>query len=169
MGRIAKIDPNSHNVTEFGQSHLTFSVPVSIAADPLTGKIYFSEHNTYTVSQFDPSTETFKRYSVNFGGFPAGLAFDNHGNLWVSQHTLDKIAVIDTVTGQIRQFDLPRGSLVQWLTKDSYGDIMFVDQKSNMLGIVKILTASVPEFPFAIPVLVIGVLFLVIFYRTRFG
>ena len=96
------------------------------------------------------------------------MAFDNYGNLWVSQHTLDKIAVIDAVTGEIRQFDLPRGSLIQWLTKDSNGDIIFVDQGSNMLGIIKILPASIPEFPFAIPILIISIFFLVIFFRIKF-
>ena len=129
---------------------------------------YLEEHNAYTVSRFDPVAKTFKRYNIDFGGFPAGLAFDNYGNLWVSQHTLDKIAVIDTATSQIRQFDLPRGSLVQYLTNDSGGDITFVDQSSNVLGIIKMLPSSVPEFPFTIQILAIGIFFLMIFYRIKF-
>lgn len=168
LGKIASVDPANHDITEFGPARLTFSVPVSILSDPVTGKVYFSEHNAYTVSQFDPVAKTFKRYNIDFGGFPAGLAFDNYGNLWVSQHALDKIAVINAVTGQIRQFDLPRGSLVQWLTKDSSGNIMFVDQSSNALGIIKILPASVPEFPFAILVLLSSVISLIIFTKLKF-
>lgn len=91
LGKIASVDPANHDITEFGPARLTFSVPVSILSDPVTGKVYFSEHNAYTVSQFDPVAKTFKRYNIDFGGFPAGLAFDNYGNLWVSQHPLTKL------------------------------------------------------------------------------
>ncbi|MDE1765294.1 MAG: hypothetical protein KGI27_03350 [Thaumarchaeota archaeon] len=168
LGKIASIDPANHDITEFGPARLTFDVPVSILSDPVTGKVYFSEHNAYTVSQFDPVAKTFKRYNMDFGGFPAGLTFDNYDNLWVSQHTLDRIAATDTATGEIKLFDLPQGSLVQWLTSDSDGDILFVDHGSNTLGIIKVLPASVPEFPFAIPILIISLFFLIIFYRIKF-
>ncbi len=146
-GKIAVVDPVLNNITEYGTNQVSFTVPTSIVADPRTGKIYFSEHNDYTVSSFDPSSKTFKKYSLDFGGLPAGVVFDNYGNLWVSQHTLDKVAVIDVTTGQVRQFDLPQGSIVQWLEKDSNGDIAFADQNSNTLGIITTSLASVPEFP----------------------
>lgn len=160
LGKIASIDPTSHNVTEYSPSHLTFSLPTSIASDPVTGKIYFSEHNAYDVAEFDPSTKTFtKKYNLDFGGFPSGITFDRYDNLWVSQHTLDKVAVIDTATGQIKQFNLPQGSLVQYLASDSNGNIMYVNQRSNVLGIMTIAITTVPEFPqLSLAIFAIGLL-----------
>lgn len=144
-GTIADIDPSKKSVTEYSQNKMTFGVPTCITADPKSGKIYYSEHNSYAVFIFDPVSRTFMKYPLDFGGFPSGMVLRNDESLWVSQHTLNKIAVIDTNTGNIKLVELPAGALVQWLEEDSNGNVLFVDQSTNHLGEVT-APYKVPEF-----------------------
>jgi copper transport protein len=161
-GTIASIDPSKNTVTEYSQNKMTFGVPTCITTDPKSDKIYYSEHNSYAVSVFDPISKTFMRYPIDFGGFPSGMVLRNDGSLWVSQHTLNKIAVIDTNTGNIKLVELPEGALVQWLEQDSNGNVLFVNQSTNQLGEVT-APYKVPEFSQVIgPILAFSMLIAII-------
>ncbi|MGI0102434.1 MAG: hypothetical protein ACREA7_07565 [Nitrosotalea sp.] len=161
-GSVASIDPSTKNATEYSPSKLTFGVPTAIMADPKSGKIYYSEHNSYDVAVFDPVSKTFTKYPLDFGGYPSGMVLRNNTSLWVSQHTLDKIAVIDINTGNTKLVQLPADALVQSLEEDSDGNVLFVDQRTNQLGEVSVLS-QVPEFSQAIGfVLALGMIIIII-------
>ena len=154
MEKMISIEPQSKKVTLYHPDKISYGYPVSVISDPSSGRIYFSEHDLYDVKALDTKSEDLHGYSVDFGGYPTGLAFDQYGNLWVSQHTLDKVAVIDTSTGQIRQFDIPKGSLAQWLTEGPGGEILFLDYGSNAIGTITASSADqVPHGVQEIPVL----------------
>lgn len=156
LGEVGSIDPTSSNITNHSPGHLSFLFPVGIVVNPSSGVVYFSEHNGYDVKAFNPQNNTFKKYSVDFGGFPSGMVLDNEGYLWVSQHTFDKIAVINTSNGKIIQIEIPPKSLVQNLVKDSKDNIYFVDVNDNSIGIIS-RHSSVPEFSFTTIVLALAI------------
>lgn len=152
MEKMVSIEPQNQTILEYDPKEISTGYPVVVLADPSTGKIYFSEHDLYDVKVLDPKDKDLTGYSVDFGGYPTGLAFDRYGHLWVSQHTLDKAAVIDTSTGRIRQFDLPQGSLVQWLTAGPNGNILFLDYGSNSIGMITISSSDqIPQIGHIIP------------------
>jgi copper transport protein len=139
IGKIASIDPNNYKINEYSptEKNVTLATPTGIISDPVTGKIFVSEHDGYAVSIFDPLLKSFKKYTLDSHGLPLGMIFDNYHNLWVAQHTLDKIAVVDPRTGQFREFVVPSSnSFVQWITTDSQGDIIMAEQRANALGII---------------------------------
>ncbi|HET6458969.1 MAG TPA: copper resistance protein CopC [Nitrosopumilaceae archaeon] len=137
--KIASIDPNNYKINEYAptEKNVTLATPTGIISDPVTNKIFVSEHDGYAVSIFNPLLKTFKNYTLDSHGLPLGMVFDNYHNLWIAQHTLDKIAVVDPRTGQFREFDIPSSnSFVQWITTDSQGDIIMAEQQANALGII---------------------------------
>jgi copper transport protein len=138
-GKIANIDPTqNYKVTEYSPVNGgTLSSPTAITYDPVTGKVFISEHDGKAVSAFDPLVKTFQKYNTDANGLPFGMAFDSNHDLWVAQHTLDKIAVIDPRTGNTNEFDIPtKSSFTQWVTIDSHGDIILAEQRANALGIL---------------------------------
>ncbi len=141
-GKIANIDPTqNYKVTEYSPVNSTLASPTVITYDPVTGKVFISEHDGKAVSAFDPLVKTFQEYSTDTQGLPFGMTFDSNHDLWVAQHTLDKVAVIDPRTGQTNEFDIPtKSSFTQWITTDSQGDIILAEQRANALGI---LTSSI--------------------------
>ena len=150
-GKIAEIDPaQNYKITEYGPTNGTLSSPTAILFDPVTGKVYVSEHDAYgsngsgtAVSAFDPLTKSFQRYQTDAdpNDLPFGISFDANHDLWLAQHTYDKIAVIDPRTGKTNEFDIPtKSSFTQWVTSDSKGNIILAEQRANALGI---LTTSI--------------------------
>jgi copper transport protein len=137
-GKIANVDPSqNYKITEYGPNNDTLSSPTAILFDPVTGKVFVSEHDGKAVSAFDPLTKTFQKYNTDQNGLPFGMAFDANHDLWLAQHTLDKITVIDPRTGQTNEFSIPTSSsFTQWVTADSQGDIILAEQRANALGIL---------------------------------
>jgi copper transport protein len=141
IGKIAKIDVNSGNITEYapknGQQAL--DEPTAIFEDPNNpGTLYISEHTGHTVSVFNTLLGTFHKYPpLNETGLPFGMAMDNYGNLWVAEHTVDKMAVLDPRTGASKEANIPiTGSFIQWITSDDNGTIWFAAQQGKGLGSV---------------------------------
>jgi copper transport protein len=154
IGKIAKIDVNSGNITEYapknGQQAL--EEPTAIFEDPNNpGTLYISEHTAHTVTKFNTLLGTFDRYpSLDEAGLPFGMAMDNYGNLWVAEHQIDKIAVLDPRTGASKEANIPiTGSFIQWITSDDSGRIWFAAQQGNGLGSVSI-TAKPSSSPLAL-------------------
>ena len=141
-GKIANIDPaQSYKVTEYAPSNSTLASPTAILYDPVTGKVFISEHDGKAVSTFDPLVKTFQEYDTDTQGLPFGMTFDSNHDLWVAQHTLDKISAIDPRTGNTNEFDIPtKSSFTQWVTTDAQGEIILAEQRANALGI---LTSSI--------------------------
>jgi copper transport protein len=149
IGKIAKIDVNSGNITEYapksGQQAL--AEPTAIFEDPNNpGTLYISEHPTHTVTAFNTLLGTFHKYPLpDDAGLPFGLAMDNYGNLWVAEHTIDKIAVLDPRTGASKEANIPiTGSFIQWITSDNNGRIWFAAQQGKGLGSIT-TTAKPPS------------------------
>jgi copper transport protein len=143
IGKIAKIDVNTGNITEYapksGQQAL--NEPTAIFEDPNNpGTLYISEHTTHTVTAFNTLLGTFHKYpSLNEAGLPFGMAMDNYGNLWVAEHQIDKMAVIDPRTGASKEANIPiTGSFIQWITSDDNGRIWFAAQQGSGLGSITI-------------------------------
>jgi streptogramin lyase/putative copper export protein len=154
IGKIAKIDVNSGNITEYapknGQQAL--DEPTAIFEDPNNpGTLYISEHTAHTVTAFNTLLGTFHRYpTLNEAGLPFGMAMDNYGNLWVAEHQIDKMAVLDPRTGASKEANIPiTGSFIQWITSDDSGRIWFAAQQGNGLGSVSI-TAKPSSSPLAL-------------------
>jgi streptogramin lyase len=154
IGKIAKIDVNSGNITEYapknGQQAL--DEPTAIFEDPNNpGTLYISEHTAHTVTAFNTLLGTFHRYpTLNEAGLPFGMAMDNYGNLWVAEHQIDKMAVLDPRTGANKEANIPiTGSFIQWITSDDSGRIWFAAQQGNGLGSVSI-TAKPSSSPLAL-------------------
>jgi copper transport protein len=139
-GKLTNIDPsNNYKITEYGptQENNTLASPTALLVDPLTGKVFVSEHDGAAVSVFDPLLKTFTRYQLDSQGLPFGMAFDSNHDLWIAQHTLNKIAVLDARTGETNEFDIPSpSSFTQWITSDSQGNIIMAEQRANAIGIV---------------------------------
>ena len=143
IGKIAKIDVNSGNITEYapknGQQAL--DEPTAIFEDPNNpGTLYISEHTSHTVTAFNTLLGTFHKYPpLDEAGLPFGMATDSYGNLWVAEHTIDKMAVLDPRTGANREANIPiAGSFIQWITSDDNGRIWFAAQQGNGLGSITI-------------------------------
>ena len=139
IGKIAKIDVNSGNITEYapGNGQQMLSEPTAIFEDSKNpGTLYISEHTGHTVTAFNTLLGTFHRYPpLNEAGLPFGMAMDKYNNLWVAEHQIDKIAVIDPRTGASNEANIPiAGSFIQWLTSDDNGTIWFAAQQGNGLG-----------------------------------
>jgi copper transport protein len=139
IGKIAKIDVNSGNITEYapksGQQAL--AEPTAIFEDPNNpGTLYISEHTAHTVTAFNTLLGTFHKYpSPDEAGLPFGMAMDNYGNLWVAEHLIDKVAVLDPRTGASKEANIPiAGSFIQWITSDDNGRIWFAAQQGKALG-----------------------------------
>ncbi|MFZ1076333.1 MAG: DUF4149 domain-containing protein [Nitrosotalea sp.] len=147
-GKIAEVDPSqNYKVTEYGPSNGTLASPTTILFDPVTGKVFVSEHDGKAVSVFDPLTKSFERYQTDPDpqDLPFGMAFDANHDLWLAQHTFDKIAVIDPRTGKTNEFPIPtKSSFTQWVTADSKGDIILAEQRANALGLLT--TSTTPGF-----------------------
>ena len=149
IGKIAKIDVSSGNITEYapksGQQAL--AEPTAIFEDPKNpGTLYISEHPTHTVTAFNTLLGTFHKYPLpNEDGLPFGMAMDNYGNLWVAEHTIDKMAVLDPRTGASKEANIPiAGSFIQWITSDDNGRIWFAAQQGKGLGSIT-TTAKPPS------------------------
>ncbi len=141
IGKIASVDPNNYKINEYAptEKNVTLATPTGIISDPVTGKIFVSEHDGYAVSVFNPLLKTFKKITLDLDShdLPLGMVFDNYHNLWIAQHTFDKIAVMDPRTDQFREFDIPtKNTWVQWITVDSQGNIIMAEQRANALGII---------------------------------
>jgi copper transport protein len=138
LGKIANIDPaQNYKITEYAPFNGTLASPTAILYDPVTGKVFVSEHDGKAVSAFDPLIRTFQKYGTDSQGLPFGMAFDANHDLWLAQHTLDKIAVIDTRTSTTTEFDIPtKSSFTQWIATDSQGDIILAEQRANAIGII---------------------------------
>lgn len=139
IGKIAKIDVNSGNITEYapGNDQQMLNEPTAIFEDSKNpGTLYISEHTGHTVTAFNTLLGTFHRYpSLNEAGLPFGMAMDKYGNLWVAEHQIDKMAVIDPRTGASSEANIPiAGSFIQWITSDDNGTIWFAAQQGNGLG-----------------------------------
>jgi copper transport protein len=152
IGKIAKIDVNSGNITEYApkSGHQALDEPTAIFEDQNNpGTLYISEHTGHTVTAFNTLLGTFHKYpSLNEAGLPFGMAMDNYGNLWVAEHQIDKIAVIDPRTGASKEANIPiTGSFIQWITSDDDGRIWFAAQQGSGLGSITI-TAK-PSSPLA--------------------
>jgi copper transport protein len=152
IGKIAKIDPATGNITEYAPSsqRQALADPTAVFADPKSSVIYISEHTGHTITAFNPLLGTFRRYStVNEGGLPFGMAMDSYGNLWYAQHQIDRIAVIDPRTGAGTEAKIPiAGSFIQWLTSDDKGRIWFAAQYGPSIGSVTItVKPGVPTSP----------------------
>jgi streptogramin lyase len=152
IGKIAKIDVNAGNITEYsprnGQQML--KEPTAIFEDPKNpGTLYISEHTGHTVTAFNTLLGTFHTYPpLNDAGLPFGMAMDKYGNLWVAQHQIDKMAVIDPRTGASNEANIPiPGSFIQWITSDNNGTIWFAAQQGNSLGSIT-ETAKPSQSPF---------------------
>ncbi|MGI0058598.1 MAG: hypothetical protein ACREBJ_02420, partial [Nitrosotalea sp.] len=141
-GKIANIDPlQNYKVTEYAPFNSTLASPTAISYDPVTDKVFISEHDGKAVSAFDPLAKTFQEYDTDAQGLPFGMTFDSNHDLWVAQHTLDKISVIDPRTGNTNEFNIPtKSSFTQWVTTDAQGEIILAEQRANALGI---LTGSI--------------------------
>ncbi len=147
-GKIAMVDPSqNYAVTEYSPFNSTLASPTAILFDPVTKKVYVSEHDGTAVSVFDPLTNSFEKYAVDPDSqdLPFGMAFDANHDLWLAQHTFDKIAVIDPRTGKTAEFPIPTNStFTQWVTSDSNGDIILAEQRANALGLLT--TTTIPGF-----------------------
>jgi copper transport protein len=145
-GKLANINPSkNYEITEYPtQKNSTLVNPTALLVDPLTSKVFVSEHDGTAVSVFDPFLKIFTtRYQLDSQGLPFGMAFDTNHDLWVAQHTLNKIAIVDTRTGETNEFEIPSPrSFTQWITSDSQGNIIMAEQLAHAIGIVK--TTSTP-------------------------
>lgn len=154
VGKIARIDPETGNITEFAPttSSLSSSLrydnpleePTMAFPDPKTFDIYITEHEGNRITAYNQFLDTFEEYPiVNDQGLPFGMAIDKFGNLWFAQHVIDRVAAIDAKTGESIEVDVPiNGSFIQYLTSDNDGNIWFAAQRASSIG--SIITSPGP-------------------------
>jgi len=63
------------------------SAPLALTVDR-NGIVWFTESNASKLARFDPSTETFKEYTVPGAGDMWGMTIDYQGNIWLTQYSL---------------------------------------------------------------------------------
>jgi copper transport protein len=152
VGKIAKIDINSGEITEYApkSGEQGLGEPTAIFEDPNNpGTLYISDHTNHTISAFNTLLGTFHTYpSLDQSGLPFGMAMDSFGDLWVAQHTVDKMAVMDPRTGASNQVNIPiTGSFIQWITSDNDGRIWFAAQRGDGLGSITITAKPSSSLP----------------------
>src|SRR5690606_32112560 len=141
-GYIAKIDPDTGNITEYAPNSRLYTLeePTAVFPDPNSYNIYISDHSGSTILVFNSLLESFREFpSVNQNGLPFGMAMDDYGNLWFAEHTIDRVGVIDPRTGLGAEAKIPiTGSTIQWITADDRGRIWFAAQRGSALGSITI-------------------------------
>src|SRR5690606_11206920 len=137
-GYIAKIDPDTGNITEYAPNSRLYTLeePTAVFPDPNSYNIYISDHSGSTILVFNSLLESFREFpSVNQNGLPFGMAMDDYGNLWFAEHTIDRVGVIDPRTGLGAEAKIPiTGWTIQWITADDRGRIWFAAQRGSALG-----------------------------------
>ncbi|MGD1838864.1 MAG: hypothetical protein ACPKPY_12515 [Nitrososphaeraceae archaeon] len=144
-GQFGKLDLNTEEIIEYPNKFTDSSdtqilgEPVFIFLNPNDLNIYISDHKNNNIISFDPSTETFKVYSLKVkNGLAFGITSNNNGNLWIAQHITNSIAILDPKTGENIQVDIPKGSLVQYVITDKNDNIWFVNQQIDGLSSINI-------------------------------
>ncbi len=145
VGKIAMIDPATGKITEYepaGQNKL--ETPTVVFPDG--NVLYVSEHDSHTVTAFNPLFETFREYpALNEGGLPFGMAKDAYGNIWFAEHEVDRVGVFDPRTGQGAEVKIPTaGSFIQYITADDSGRIWFAEQRGAAIGSITITAGAAP-------------------------
>lgn len=140
IGKVARIDPETGNVTEFAPKEYSLDQPTAVLPDPRSSNIYISEHEGHRISVLNPLFGLFKQYpSANEQGLPFGMTFDSYNNLWFAEHTIDRIGVIDPRTGVSTEAEVPTsGSFIQWITTDNSGRVWFAEQRGSAIGSITI-------------------------------
>jgi sugar lactone lactonase YvrE len=145
VGKIARIDPATGEITEYAPSGQdALETPTVIFPDG--NVLYISEHDSHTVTAFNPLFETFREYPVvNEGGLPFGMAKDAYGNIWFAEHEIDRVAVFDPRTGASAEAKIPTaGSFIQYIASDDKGRIWFAEQRGGALGSITVTAGAAP-------------------------
>lgn len=147
IGKIAKIDPATNNLTEFApKGAAKLDTPTAVYPSHDGSVIFIAEHGGHTVTAFNTLFETFRKYpSLNPAGLPFGMAQDSFGNLWFAEHEVDRLGIIDPRTGRGTEAKIQTaGSIVQWITADDKGRIWFAEQGGSAIGVATVI-ASPPS------------------------
>ena len=75
-------------------------------------KIWFTEHGTSTISQYDLDTNHVKQFPTSASLFnattlPFWLKKSHDGGLWINEHTGNKIAFFNTTNMTLLEYDIP--------------------------------------------------------------
>lgn len=75
-------------------------------------KIWFTEHGTSTISQYDLDTNHVKQFPTSASLFnattlPFWLKESHNGGLWINEHTGNKIAFFNTTNLTLLEYDIP--------------------------------------------------------------
>ena len=113
------------------------------------GNIYVAGYNQARIQTFDPQGN----FEYEFGSFgseqgqfnhPGNIAVDNSGNILIADADNNRIERLDS-----------SGKFISYL------------QNWNLTS-TRISQETVPEFPFVVPVMLIGIISTIVFYRLRF-
>lgn len=139
-GKVARFDTSTNTTQEF-TANVPLVYPVGIVVDK-TGNVWVSEHGGSSVTEFIPSSSTWKKYPtsqspVSPGTGVATLAMDGQGRLWFAEHYSNRIGRLDTSTGEMDEFNLPIPGAYSLLDSvDSSGNFWFTEANANEIGVI---------------------------------
>jgi sugar lactone lactonase YvrE len=105
VGRIARINPVTHEIKEFSAGITGITDPDGIAAGP-EGNLWFTEEQGNRIGRITP-TGTITEFPIpTAGSEPVAIVTGSDGNLWFAEQDSVKIGRI-TPAGTITEFPLP--------------------------------------------------------------
>jgi virginiamycin B lyase len=121
--------------------------PWDIAIDH-HGKIWFTEHYTNKIGEFDPSTQTITEFSTPASNSqPYGIAVDASNNIWFTENN-SAVALIGeyTAAGTLNEYKIrnnpPGGLTPHLISVDPNGNIWWSEGWVGMIGELKIAQAT---------------------------
>ncbi len=125
-GKIEEFDPVTSSWIATYQLPAHYGQPLFLAFDK-NGNLWFPMFHTNTLGRLDPSTGTFKKWTLptaNSG--PWDLAIDHKGYIWVTEHYTNKIARFDPKKHKFTEYTTPTAnSLPYGIVVDASNNIWF--------------------------------------------
>ncbi|HZU69904.1 MAG TPA: hypothetical protein VFA09_21725 [Ktedonobacteraceae bacterium] len=142
-GKIEEFDPVTSSWIATYQLPAHYGQPLFLAFDK-NGNLWFPMFHTNTLGRLDPSTGTFKKWTLptaNSG--PWDLAIDHKGYIWVTEHYTNKIARFDPKKHKFTEYTTPTAnSLPYGIVVDASNNIWFTENNGAVAQIGEYVSSS---------------------------
>lgn len=109
------------------------------------GDIWFVGQKTHYVAEFNPETETFRKFDLEDGAGPHTVIVDKQGTPWYAGNRANHIGKVNPETGEIIKYMMPDDNSARdphTMAFDREGDIWFTSQGANSVGLLDVETGE---------------------------
>ena len=109
------------------------------------GRVWFVGQTGNYIANFDPKTETFKRFEIEAGTNPHNLIAGSDGAIWYAGNANGRIGRLDPATGQFKVFMMPDAAArdPHTLLMDGKGNIWFTVQGGGFVGRINMQSGQI--------------------------